>query len=249
MLEYDFMVNAFAASGIAAILAGIVGYFLVMRGQTFAGHALSHIGFAGATGSALIGLDPLWGMLGFTLVAGVGIGTLSERISTRDVAIGVVLSLALGLGLLFLHYSLYGLCRRSGDRAPVRQCPRGRTIHHCRPGQHSGRNIDCTGGHHAPIGLRQSAARIGRGQGCTAALRFDRISGDRRDRRIGRPGSHVPPFHRPRGWPVPDRAGPSRPPRPRPAQRSRRPRAVDLRRRGHEPTGPPARSAHTSRTP
>ena len=104
MLEYDFMINAFAASGVAAILAGIVGYFLVMRGQTFAGHALSHIGFAGATGSGLIGLDPLWGMLGFTLVAGGGMGILGERISTRDVAIGVVLSLALGFGLLFLHF-------------------------------------------------------------------------------------------------------------------------------------------------
>ena len=104
MLENDFMINAFAASGIAAILAGIVGYFLVMRGQTFAGHALSHIGFAGATGSGLIGLDPFWGMLGFTLFAGAGMGMLGERISTRDVAIGVVLSLALGFGLLFLHY-------------------------------------------------------------------------------------------------------------------------------------------------
>jgi zinc/manganese transport system permease protein len=104
MFEYEFMINAFEAAGVAAILAGIVGYFLVMRGQTFAGHALSHIGFAGATASGLIGLDPLWGMLGFTMSAGAGMGTLGERISARDVAIGVVLSLALGFGLLFLHY-------------------------------------------------------------------------------------------------------------------------------------------------
>jgi zinc/manganese transport system permease protein len=104
MFEYDFMNNAFAAAGIAAIVAGAVGFFLVMRGQTFAGHALSHIGFAGATGAGLIGLDPLWGLLGFALIAGVGMGMLGERLSTRDVAIGVVLSLALGFGLLFLHY-------------------------------------------------------------------------------------------------------------------------------------------------
>jgi zinc/manganese transport system permease protein len=104
MLEYDFIWNALIASGIAAIVAGVAGYFLVMRGQTFAGHALSHIGFAGATGSGLIGLDPIWGMLGFTIVAGAGMGVLGERVSTRDVAIGVVLSLALGFGLLFLHY-------------------------------------------------------------------------------------------------------------------------------------------------
>jgi zinc/manganese transport system permease protein len=104
MLEYDFMRNAFAAAGIAAVVSGLVGYFLVLRGQTFAGHALSHIGFAGATGAVLIGLAPIWGLVGFSVVAGVGIGVLGERISGRDVAIGVVLALALGFGLLFLHY-------------------------------------------------------------------------------------------------------------------------------------------------
>jgi zinc/manganese transport system permease protein len=104
MLDYDFMRNAFAAAGIAAVVSGLVGYFLVLRGQTFAGHALSHIGFAGATGAALIGLASVWGLVGFTVAAGIGIGMLGERLSGRDVAIGVVLSLALGFGLLFLHY-------------------------------------------------------------------------------------------------------------------------------------------------
>ncbi len=104
MFEYDFMVNAFAASGIVAVLAGIVGYFLVLRQQTFAGHALSHVGFTGATGAVLIGVSPLWGMIGFTLAAGVSMGALGERLAGRDVAIGVVLSLSLGCGLLFLHF-------------------------------------------------------------------------------------------------------------------------------------------------
>jgi zinc/manganese transport system permease protein len=104
MFAYDFMNNAFAAAGIVAVVSGIVGFFLVMRGQTFAGHALSHIGFAGATGAGLIGLAPIWGLLGFTLCAGIVMGALSERISNRDVAIGIVLALALGFGLLFLHY-------------------------------------------------------------------------------------------------------------------------------------------------
>ena len=104
MFQYDFMVNAFAAAGIVAVVSGIVGFFLVMRGQTFAGHALSHIGFAGATGAGLIGLAPIWGLIGFTLAAGIGMGMLGERITGRDVAIGVVLALALGFGLLFLHY-------------------------------------------------------------------------------------------------------------------------------------------------
>ncbi|MBV8260606.1 MAG: metal ABC transporter permease, partial [Paraburkholderia sp.] len=104
MLEYDFMVNAFAASGIVAVLAGVVGYFLVIRGQTFAGHALSHVGFTGATGAVLLGISPMWGMVGFTLAAGVSMGALGEKLEGRDVAIGVILSLALGFGLLFLHF-------------------------------------------------------------------------------------------------------------------------------------------------
>ena len=104
MLDYDFMQNAFAAAGIAAAVSGFVGYFLVLRGQTFAGHALSHIGFAGATGAVLIGVASVWGLVGFTVAAAVGMGLLGERISGRDVAIGVVLASALGFGLLFLHY-------------------------------------------------------------------------------------------------------------------------------------------------
>ena len=104
MLTYDFMVNAFAASGIVAVVAGIVGFFLVLRGQTFAGHALSHVGFAGATGAVLVGLPPLWGLVAFTVGAGVGMGVLGERLSGRDVAIGIILSLSMGLGLLFLHF-------------------------------------------------------------------------------------------------------------------------------------------------
>ena len=104
MLEYEFMRNAYAAAGIVAVLAGAVGYFLVLRGQTFAGHALAHVGFTGATGAALIGVSPLWGMVAMTVAGGVGMGLAGERLQNRDVAIGVVLSMALGLGLLFLHF-------------------------------------------------------------------------------------------------------------------------------------------------
>ena len=104
MFDYDFMRTAFVASGVAAILAGTVGYFLVLRGQTFAGHALSHVGFTGATGAALFGLSPLAGLLAFTVIAGIGMGLFGEKLAERDVAIGMMLSLALGLGLLFLHF-------------------------------------------------------------------------------------------------------------------------------------------------
>ncbi len=104
MLDYDFMRNAFAAAAIVAAVAGLVGYFLVLRGQTFAGHALAHVGFTGATGSVLIGISPLWGLVALTVTAGLGMGAIGERLVQRDVAIGIVLALALGLGLLFLHF-------------------------------------------------------------------------------------------------------------------------------------------------
>src|SRR6185369_13270986 len=103
IFDYEFMRNAFAAATIVAVVSGAIGYFLVLRGETFAGHALSHVGFAGATGAALIGLSPFAGLTLFTVVAGVGIGVLGQR-ANRDVAIGLVLTLSLGLGLLFLHF-------------------------------------------------------------------------------------------------------------------------------------------------
>ena len=104
MLQYDFMLNAFAATFIVASVAGSVGYFMVLRGQTFAGHAMSHVGFAGATAAVLAGVSPLTGLTAFTVLAGIGVGLLGERAQGRDLAIGIVLSLSLGLGLLFLHF-------------------------------------------------------------------------------------------------------------------------------------------------
>ncbi len=103
MLTYDFIIRAFAASGMVAVVAGAVGYFLVLRGQTFAGHALAHIGFAGATGAALVGAPPLYGIVAMTAGAGIAIGALGERLSGRDVAVGVILALSLGFGILFLR--------------------------------------------------------------------------------------------------------------------------------------------------
>lgn len=104
MLDYGFMRNAFMAGGLVAILAGAAGYFLVLRGQAFAGHALSHVGFAGATGAALIGTPPIFGMLGFMILGAAAMGALGKRLRGSDVAIGAVLALSLGLGMLFLHF-------------------------------------------------------------------------------------------------------------------------------------------------
>lgn len=104
-LHYDFMVNAYLAATIVAIAASLVGFFVVLRGLAFAGHALSHVGFAGAAGAVLLGLPPLVGLLVFSLGSALAMGALGERLRGRDVAIGIVLAFALGLGVLFL--SLY----------------------------------------------------------------------------------------------------------------------------------------------
>jgi zinc/manganese transport system permease protein len=104
LFDYAFMVNAFAASGMVAVVAALTGYFLVLRGEVFAGHALSHVGFTGATGAVLVGVSPLWGLVAATVAAGLCMGVMGERLAGRDVAIGLVLTMALGLGLLFLHF-------------------------------------------------------------------------------------------------------------------------------------------------
>ncbi|HUC01840.1 MAG TPA: metal ABC transporter permease [Candidatus Paceibacterota bacterium] len=105
LLRQPFVENAFFAGTLIAVVSGVVGYFVVLRAQAFAAHALSHVGFAGATLAALVGISGLLGMSGFTVAAALGMGALGKRIRGRDVEIGMILSFALGLGVLFL--SLY----------------------------------------------------------------------------------------------------------------------------------------------
>src|SRR5256885_14977058 len=102
---YPFMQHAYEAGTIVAIVAGIVGYFVVLRRSSFAAHSLSHIGFAGAAGAALIGISQVYGLLLFTTVGGSSMAVLSPKASYRDISIGTVLAFMLGLGVLFI--SLY----------------------------------------------------------------------------------------------------------------------------------------------
>ena len=82
-----------------------MGYFLIVRGLTFAGHALPNIGFAGAAGAVLLGVDPVIGLLAFTISAAIAIGLLGKAMRERDIVVGIIMTFALGLGILFL--SLY----------------------------------------------------------------------------------------------------------------------------------------------
>ncbi len=115
LFHYDFVQNAFLAGTIVAIVTAVMGYFVVLRAQAFAGEALADIGFAGATGAALLGISSLLGMFGLTLLAALGMGALGERVRGRDVEIGMVLSFALGLGVLFLSvYVQHGANANAG---------------------------------------------------------------------------------------------------------------------------------------
>jgi zinc/manganese transport system permease protein len=103
LLRYAFMQHAYEAGTIVALSAGIIGYFVVLRSLSFAAHALSHIGFAGATGAVLVGATPIVGLLVFTMSAGAVMGALGQRLRGRDVTIGLVMAWSLGLGLLFTY--------------------------------------------------------------------------------------------------------------------------------------------------
>jgi zinc/manganese transport system permease protein len=102
MLSYEFMRNAFLAGAVVSVVAGIVGYFVILRRTAFAAHALSHVGFAGAAGAVVLSVNPVWGLLVFCLGGAAVMGALGQRIRERDTVIGIVLAFMLGLGVLFI---------------------------------------------------------------------------------------------------------------------------------------------------
>src|SRR5436309_14458547 len=102
MLHYDFMRQALLAGTILSVVAGLVGYFVVLRHQTFAGESLSDVAFTGALGGAVLGINPLVSLLITTIVVALAMGGFGERLRGRDVAIGTVLPWGLGQGVLFL---------------------------------------------------------------------------------------------------------------------------------------------------
>lgn len=99
-----FMTNTWIASSLVAIVAGAIGFFVVLRGASFLAHAIPHGAFAGAAGAVLIGVDPLLGLGIFAVAAAVGITALGRR-ARQDVIVALSLVLMLGLGALFLSLS------------------------------------------------------------------------------------------------------------------------------------------------
>jgi zinc/manganese transport system permease protein len=113
MLTEPFIQNALLAGSFIALASGLVGYFVVLRGQVFAGDALSHVAFTGALAAAAAGLDLRVGLfVGTLIVAGLFAG-LGERAQANDVTIAIVFVWVLGLGVLFLD--LYNSGAAAGD--------------------------------------------------------------------------------------------------------------------------------------
>jgi len=103
------MMNTWIAGSIVAVIAGMVGFFAVLRGQTFAAHAIPNGAFAGAAGASLLGINVLWGLAVFSVAGALGIGALGSerqgRKSRNDVVTALGLVLMLGLGALFVSVS------------------------------------------------------------------------------------------------------------------------------------------------
>jgi zinc/manganese transport system permease protein len=109
MLAHPFMQHALLAGTAIALLSGLVGYFVVLRGQVFAGDALSHVAYAGALAALAAGIDLRLGLFAATVVVGVALGALGGRGTADDVVIGTAFAWVLGLGVFFLAlYTTHG---------------------------------------------------------------------------------------------------------------------------------------------
>jgi zinc/manganese transport system permease protein len=100
-----FMVNAWTVGSIVAVLSGLVGFFVVLRGSAFVAHAIPNGSLAGAAGASLIGVSTILGFAVFALLGALGVGALSRR-GRHDVATALALVVMLGLGALFLSLSV-----------------------------------------------------------------------------------------------------------------------------------------------
>jgi zinc/manganese transport system permease protein len=105
LLGEHFVHTALLSGAVVAVVSGAIGTFVVTRGASFAVHAISELGFTGAAGALVLGIDPVAGMVAGSLAVGAVLGLLSLRGQERDSAIGAVLAFGLGVGVLFL--SLY----------------------------------------------------------------------------------------------------------------------------------------------
>jgi zinc/manganese transport system permease protein len=98
------MMNTWIAATAVAVIAGVMGFFAVLRGSTFAAHAIPNGAFAGAAGASLLGLNALVGLAVFSVAGALGIAGLSRR-ARSDVATALTFVMMLGVGALFVSWS------------------------------------------------------------------------------------------------------------------------------------------------
>jgi zinc/manganese transport system permease protein len=113
MFAHEFMRNALIAGSFVGLACGLVGYFVVLRAQVFAGDALSHVAFTGALAAAVLGLNILAGLFAATILGGIVMGILGDKARADDVTIGTLFAWTLGLGVLFL--SIFTTQRSAGN--------------------------------------------------------------------------------------------------------------------------------------
>jgi zinc/manganese transport system permease protein len=97
----SFMAHAWVAGSVVAVVAGVIGFFVVLRGAAFPAHAIPNGAFAGAAGAALLGIDALVGLGVFAVLAALGIGWSGRR-GRHDVVTALALVMMLALGAAFL---------------------------------------------------------------------------------------------------------------------------------------------------
>jgi zinc/manganese transport system permease protein len=102
MFAQEFVRNAWLAGTAIALASGLIGYFVVLRAQVFAGDALSHVAFTGALAAAAAGIDIRVGLFAATILIALLLGALGDRSHADDVTIGVTFAAILGLGVYFL---------------------------------------------------------------------------------------------------------------------------------------------------
>ena len=102
LFSHPFMAHAFLAGVPVAALAGLVGYFMVLRSQVFTADALSHVAFSGVVTALAFGIDPRLGLFVGTVAFGAALGLLGNRGRADDVVVGSVFAWILGLGVLAL---------------------------------------------------------------------------------------------------------------------------------------------------
>ena len=102
MFAQEFVRNAWLAGTAIALASGLIGYFVVLRAQVFAGDALSHVAFTGALAAAAAGIDIRIGLFAATIAVALALGALGDRSHADDVTIGIGFAAILGLGVYFL---------------------------------------------------------------------------------------------------------------------------------------------------